>query len=173
MYAATHIVTTATKESAEFQETCILLALFTISDFKAINSKLYKDISSSIESIIRGDPNGPYVALAIDVFGHGFHIWEPYINGQGMVRLLISQSGLVHEESIKNLKVVSAARKALANIAAVSASLLISTLSFDIIHSKNLSQGVACLNLIVNLVSKVKICDLAAYPNLSIYIKNN
>jgi hypothetical protein len=97
---------------------------------------------------------------AIELMGRGFSTWEPHVNSSQVLRTLVLLTGLVTVTgSSSPIHLHSAAmlvaRQAIIHISAVNPGLVISTLSFDLLHSKNASERSGCLKLMAMFFGKV------------------
>lgn len=109
-----------------------------------------------------------YSSAAVEILGRGFVVWEPYLNGAMILRNIIQLTGLtgsLTKESTPDRAGVAAtnlpssliaiARQAVVLLATCNGGLFASTISNDLIHSRNISERVVCLKLLGLFISKV------------------
>ncbi|KAI8913630.1 hypothetical protein EDD86DRAFT_262841 [Gorgonomyces haynaldii] len=133
---------------------CMILALVHVYDPQLIPTRLSKDISSSLDTIIREEVKSPFRLLAIELLGLGFSYWEPHINGASMLRLLVSLTGLHQTQLQLTPPAMMQARTTLQAIVGFNAPLVINTLLFDLLHSKSIGERISSLKILGSLVSK-------------------
>jgi hypothetical protein len=118
------------------------------------------------------DQHSNYATQAIEILGAGFAAWEPHINGANVLRKLIFLTGMIagappviagNAESPIQISSTSirpatmiAARRAIDLITDCNPALVISTLNFDLTHSKSYAERSGCLKLMTGFFSKVK-----------------
>ncbi|KAJ2998744.1 hypothetical protein HDV02_004091 [Globomyces sp. JEL0801] len=121
--------------------------------------RLCKDVSTSLEAIIKDPLKNAYRLLAIEILGNGFPAWEPHLNGSGVIRCLVHLTGLSGQQSVNggpmlNPANMMMARQALLAIAGCNPALFVSTLTFDLLHAKDVWDRVGCLKLLGLFISK-------------------
>ena len=103
--------------------------------------------------------------------GVGFPVWEPHINAANVLRKLIFLTGLVagappiiagNSETQSQINsttirpaMMIAARRSIDIITDHNPGLVISTINFDLIHSKSQAERSGCLKLMTGFFSKV------------------
>lgn len=149
----------------------VILGIFGITDKTFLPQEICKIVAESLDTSIYDDQNSNYATQAIEILGAGFSVWEPHINGANTLRKLIFLTGLVagappiltgnperptqiHSTTIRPAMMV-AARRSIDLITDCNPGLVISTLNFDLIHSKSYSERSGCLKLMTGFFSKV------------------
>lgn len=145
------------KSSKQSLKATIILALIGSILPPTLNNRTTKDVSLSLECIVKDPAKYPYRLLAIELIGMGFKGWESHLNGQDTVRYLLQLTGLAgqhgHALTIPNMMM---SRQALLDIARSNTGLFVSTLTYDLLHAKDSWECVGALKLLGLFVSKVK-----------------
>jgi hypothetical protein len=124
----------------------------------SLTSRVCKDVCSSLEKIIQDPAKNPYRLLAIELIGFGFKNWEPHLNGASTIRSLSQLTGLKgqqHTGAVITPPNMMMARQALISIASINPGLFVSTLSIDLIHSKDIFDKVGALKLLGLFITRV------------------
>jgi hypothetical protein len=116
-------------------------------------------VCTSLEIIIKDENKNAYRLLAIELIGLGFKSWEPHLNGPLVIRTLVNLTGLRGQQPT-NIPFLSPpnmlmARQSLMQIACINTGLFISTIAFDLIHSKQVLEKVAGLKLFGLFITRV------------------
>ena len=96
--------------------------------------------------------------MAIEIIGFGFKNWEPHLNAASMIRTLVQMTGLngqQQQNTFTSPPTMMMARQALMTVAANNPGLFVSTLSLDLVHSKDISEKVGALKLLGLFIAKV------------------
>ena len=125
----------------------------------SLSARVCKDVCASIEKLILDPEKNSYRLLAIEIVGFGFKSWEPHLNGASMIRSLTQMTGLKGQQQATNPNITGPnmmmSRQALISIGSINPGLFISTLSLDLVHSKDVWDKVAALKLLGLFISKV------------------
>jgi hypothetical protein len=149
----------------------IILGIFGMNEKTLLPQEICKAVAESLDAIMYDDLNSNYATQAIEILGSGFSVWEPHVNGANVLRKIIYLTGLVagappiitgspenpsliNSTSIRPATMV-AARRSIDLITDCNPGLVISTLNFDLIHSKSHSERSGCLKLMTGFFSKV------------------
>ncbi|KAJ3276102.1 hypothetical protein HDV01_006272 [Terramyces sp. JEL0728] len=137
----------------------IILALIGSLLPPALPLRVTKDVSTSLELIIRDPGKNPYRLLAIEIIGSGFKSWEPHLNGSSVIRCLVQLTGLTGQQNVQGAPLITPpsmimARQALLSIANYNTGLFISTLTFDLLHAKDIWERVGGLKLLGLFIAK-------------------
>ncbi|KAJ3258071.1 hypothetical protein HK103_004064 [Boothiomyces macroporosus] len=130
----------------------IILALIGSILPPALPLRMTKDVATSLELIIRDPGKNPYRLLAIEIIGTGFKSWEPHLNGSSL-------TGLTGQQNVQGAPLITPpsmimARQALLSIANYNTGLFISTLTFDLLHAKDIWERVGGLKLLGLFIAK-------------------
>ncbi|KAJ3322647.1 hypothetical protein HDV06_002861 [Boothiomyces sp. JEL0866] len=137
----------------------IILALMGSILPPALPLRITKDVATSLEAIIRDPGKNPYRLLAIEIIGSGFQSWEPHLNGSSVIRCLVQLTGLTGQQNVQGAPLITPpsmimARQALLSIANYNTGLFISTLTFDLLHAKDIWERVGGLKLLGLFIAK-------------------
>ena len=133
----------------------VILGIIGAEDANALSTRICKDVAESLDILLREDLRGPFPMIAVELLGKGFHTWEPHINGSATLRYLVSLTGLISANSTLTSSIMIAARQSIINIASTNPALVISTLSFDLAHSKTSLERAGSLKLMGMFFGKV------------------
>ena len=131
--------------------------------------RVRKEIAASLELLLREDFSTPYPSAAVELLGRAFPLWQAHLNGAAIIRHLVSLTGLIVNNAPqtptspfasvqKSLTpaIMIGARQAITCIASSNSGLVISTLSFDLLHAKTDGERSGCLKLIGMFFGKVR-----------------
>jgi hypothetical protein len=139
----------------------VVLALIGATLPEMINMRACKDICVSLEAIINDKEQNPFRLLAIELIGFGFTTWEPHLNCAAIIRLLMNLSGLRIKTNAPTAALSASnmlmARHSLMLIARANARLFITTLTFDLVHSKDMTEKLAILKFFGIFITKVSV----------------
>jgi hypothetical protein len=137
----------------------VILALIGSILPESLSMNVCSHVCLSLERIIKDTSKNPYRLLSIELIGFGFKTWEPHLNGPSVIRLLVNLTGLKGQQpsgipylSPPNMLM---ARQSLMQIATVNTGLFVSTISFDLVHSKEVLEKVAGLKLLGLFITRV------------------
>ncbi|KAI8824039.1 uncharacterized protein EV422DRAFT_564745 [Fimicolochytrium jonesii] len=168
----------------------IILGIIGSTQPESLSPTVCKDVAESLDQLLKEDsPRNVYRTAAVELLGAGWADWEVHVNGTALLRTLIGFSGLsgggggantsgnggatptgappttpslVTTPSL-NPPLVAAARQAIVQIATCNPALFISTLSFDLMHSKSAVERAGALRLLGMFIAKK---PLILYPHL-------
>jgi hypothetical protein len=149
------------RESSKTKTKCraaIILALIGALLPESLSVTVCKDVCLSLETIIKDPSKNPYRLLAIELLGFGFKSWEPHLNCPSILRTLVNLAGLKVQHGAALFMVppnMMMARQSLMQIAAINTGLFVSTISFDLLHTKDVWEKVGGLKLLGLFISKV------------------
>ncbi|KAJ3204663.1 hypothetical protein HDU82_005688, partial [Entophlyctis luteolus] len=159
----------------------ILLAIIGSEDPSLLLSRLCKDVAESLDILLKEDIRSPQRLIAVELVGRGFKTWEPHLNSSQVVRSLILTTGLQSPSTgstananamspafsisgrapptssmgdVPSQALVMVSRQAVVQIASINPALFISTVTFDFVHSKNISERIGGLKLLGMFIAK-------------------
>ncbi|KAI9092699.1 hypothetical protein DFS34DRAFT_287308 [Phlyctochytrium arcticum] len=174
-YWRAHIPPISKRSSKMNMRAVLILGIFGCTQSDALNVRVCKDVAESLNLLIREEGRSVYRIAAIELLGVGFNLWEPHVNGTSVLRTLINYSGLAitpQNEAAQagrtgsntpSPAVIMSSRQALVQIATVNPALFISTLTFDLMHSKSAAERAGGLKLLGLFIAKKPII---LYPHL-------
>ncbi|KND01153.1 uncharacterized protein SPPG_04244 [Spizellomyces punctatus DAOM BR117] len=174
-YWRAHLPAISKKNTKMNTRAVIILGIVGSLQPDALNMRACKDVAESLDLLIREELRSVYRVAAVELLGSGFAIWEPHINGTSLLRTLINFSGLTTSTqsasggagsptASPNPALIMVARQALVQIATINSALFISTLTFDLMHSKSATERAGSLKLLGMFIAKKPII---LYPHLA------
>jgi hypothetical protein len=113
-----------------------------------------KDISTLIKQYLSDESDFHKQAIAVELCSRGFPVWQHYTDAVELVRLLFALATGKNARTPADVR--SAARQAALQVAAVNSPLFITTLSSDVLHTREPAQRNATLRLVAFMVRKVR-----------------
>ncbi|KAI8609659.1 hypothetical protein BC830DRAFT_1149503 [Chytriomyces sp. MP71] len=169
------------KNSKTNLRAAILMGVIGCEDASLLSVRLCKDVAESLDILLKEDIRGPYRMLAVELLGRGFKTWEPHVNASNVLRAIISTTGL-QSPSTPNTPsrdaggsqsgispssaLVMVSRQAVVQIASINPGLFITTVTFDFVHSKNVSERVGGLKLLGMFIAKKPLLLYSHVPRI-------
>ncbi|KAF9028082.1 hypothetical protein BGZ52_000766 [Haplosporangium bisporale] len=134
-----------TCSSQYMARSAIILGILGAENADALSERVRKLVALSLTILLNDDSRISYKVASIDLLAQGFACWQPFIRADTVLKTLFSMA----MDGQSNLNLVSRrARRAVAQIAAVSPALFVTTLTQEIMDCRRASERMGLLKLI-------------------------
>ncbi|KAJ3010098.1 UNVERIFIED_CONTAM: hypothetical protein HDU68_002329, partial [Siphonaria sp. JEL0065] len=162
----------AKKPSKTNIRAAVIMGIIGCENSELLPTRLQKDVSESLEILLKEDVRSPQRMMAVELLSKGFKTWEAHVNAASVLRSIILTTGLQSPSSnnaggtpsrgvdsagsggAPSQALVMASRHAVVQIATINPALFITTVTFDFVHSKLVAERIGGLKLLGMFIAK-------------------